>query len=970
MQGFTFPAAWPGPGDPAAAERLLERFAALGAGPKRLTSRPVPRAMLTALGGGSAYLSDLALREPDIVLGFTRDGPEPAVAAALAAVRAATPATPRPDLARTLRVAKRRLALAVALADIGGVWPLGRVTGALSALAEAALGACVDHLLYHATELHLPRRASPAVRSGFTALGMGKLGAGELNYSSDIDLILLQDPEAGTYRGEAPAQFWARMARDIVSLMEARDADGYVFRVDLRLRPDPAATPPVIALPAALAYYESMGQNWERAAMLKARPVAGDIALGQHFLEAIRPFVWRRHLDFAAIADIEAMKRRIDAHKGTALADSADPVERLLGHDVKLGEGGIREIEFLAQTQQLVWGGRAPELRTPRTLEALPALAAAGHVRADAATFLARAYQRLRAVEHRLQMVADHQTHTLPRTRDEFAAFATFMGAPGMGAPGIGNAGMGNAGAAAFAHDLATLLDGVRARFAEVFGHASDEAPPLDFTGPEPPPRTMAALRSMGFASPEAAAELAGGWLAGRPRSLRSERSRGLMARLLPALLEALAEQRSPDAVLQRFDAFLARLPAGVQLLSLFERKPALMRRIAGVLGASPALAEHLAQHPAALDGLLAPEPPRAVFARMRARLGDAPDLESAIEVVRETVRAQDFFTAVATIEGRMDADAAGEARSATADAALRALLPGVLADFATRHGRVRGGGMAVVLLGKAGGLEMMAGSDLDLMFIYDHPPTSSHSTARANARELPASQWFIRAVHAFVAAVTAPDAAGPMYAVDMRLRPSGNKGPVAVPAAGFARYHATEAWTWERMALTRARVVAGPAKLRARVTAMIGDALRVPDASRVRADAAAMRARLARELPPAGRWDAKHRLGGQMEVEFIAQALSLIHPGAAHPTTRVALAQLRAAGALDAAEAAALIHADHTWRTLMGMLRLAPPDRDTLPAPALAALGASEAGELAARLDTMAAGVRRIFETRIGPVG
>jgi glutamate-ammonia-ligase adenylyltransferase len=473
----------------------------------------------------------------------------------------------------------------------------------------------------------------------------------------------------------------------------------------------------------------------------------------------------------------------------------------------------------------------------------------------------------------------------------------------------------------------------------------------------------------MGFAEPAAAASLAAGWLAGRPRALRSERSRGLMARLLPALLEALAAQRGPDAVLQRFDAFLARLPAGVQLLSLFERNPALMRRIAGVLGASPALAEHLARHPAALDGLLAPEPPRAVFARMRARLGDAADLESAIGVVRETVRAQDFSTAVATLEGRMDADAAGEARSATADAALRALLPRVLADFTARHGRVRGGGMAVVLLGKAGGLEMMAGSDLDLMFIYDHPAASGHSTAHAGARPLPASQWFIRAVHAVVAAVTAPDAAGPMYAVDMRLRPSGNKGPVAVPAEGFARYHATEAWTWERMALTRARVVAGPAALRARVSGMIARALCVPDASRVRADAAAMRARLARELPPAGRWDAKHRLGGQMEVEFIAQALSLIHPGATNPTTRVALAQLRDAGALDAAEAATLIRADHAWRTLMGVLRLAPPDGDALPAPVLAALGAVDAAELATRLDAMAAEVRRIFETRIGPV-
>lgn len=955
MSAFSLPQRWPEPADPEAGARLLERFADLGPGPEQLAESSGVRAMLTCVGGGSPYLADLALREPDVVESFIREGPEPVVAASLETVASCEPATPRADLARALRVAKRRLALAVALADIGGVWPLARITAALSALAEAALGAAVEHLLFNATALHLPRRARPAWRSGFTVLAMGKLGAGELNYSSDIDLILLHDPDAGTYDGDAPAQFWARIARDLVSLMEARDADGYVFRVDLRLRPDPAATPPVVALPAALTYYESMGQNWERAAMLKARPVAGDLALGQQFLEAIRPFVWRRHLDFAAIADIEAMKRRIDVHKGTALAAGRDPVARLLGHDVKLGEGGIREIEFLAQTQQLVWGGRAPELRVARTLDALPALAAAGQIDPEVAEFLARAYVRLRAVEHRLQMVADHQTHSLPATEGEFTAFATFLGWPS---------------AHDFAADFAALLDGVRARFAAVFGPPSGEAPGLDFTGPEPPPRTLAALREMGFADPVAAASLAGGWLAGRPRALRSERSRTLMARLLPALLEALAEPRARDAVLQRFDAFLARLPAGVQLLSLFERNPLLMRRIAGVLGASPALAEHLARHPAALDGLLAPERPHAVLARMRTRLGDAADLESAIEIVRETVRAQDFFTAVATLEGRMDADAAGEARSATADAAIRALLPRVLADFASRHGRVQGGGMAVVLLGKAGGLEMMAGSDLDLMFIYDHAAVSGYSRARGAARVLPASQWFIRAVHAFVAALTAPDAAGPVYAVDMRLRPSGNKGPVAVPAEGFARYHQDSAWTWERMALTRARVVAGPAALRRRVAAMIAEALRVPDPGQVLADAAAMRSRLARELPPDGPWDAKHRRGGQMEVEFVAQALSLLHPGTAHPTTRVALARLRDAGVLTAPEAATLIEADHTWRTLMGLLRLSPPEGDALPGVVLTALGAGDQASLVARLDAMADDVRGIFETRVGKVG
>jgi glutamate-ammonia-ligase adenylyltransferase len=960
---FRLPASWPAPADPAAADRLCERFAELGRAEARFAKGP-GAALLRSLGGNSAYLGELALREADAVRQFARSGPDAVVEGSMAAIAALAPALTRPKLAAALRQAKRIVALATAIADIGNVWTLERLTGALSDLAEAALGASVRHLLlagHDAGELVLPDPATPDAGCGFTALGMGKLGARELNYSSDVDLILLQDPDSGVYHGEAPGAFYSRLARDLVTLMEARDADGYVFRTDLRLRPDPAATPPCISLPTAIAYYESMGQNWERAAMLKARAVAGDLALGQHFLQEIRPFVWRRHLDFAAIADIHAMKRRIDSHKGTELAAAREPADRVLGHNVKLGRGGIREIEFVAQTLQLVWGGRDPGLRVLRTREALKLLVRAGHLPRRTAAELDAAYVYLRRVEHRLQMVHDRQTHSLPDKRGELERFAFFMG---------------YTDANGFAAELLHHLERVQTRYGALFetmpGQEGGEV--LDFSGVgDLPETTVAALAAMGYGNPAAVIAAVRGWNAGRVRALRSQRSREMMRAVLTRLLEALARQAQPDAAFARFDEFLGRLPAGVQLLALFQRNPALMDRVAMILGAAPSLSDHLARTPSALEGLLAPEVEPAHERLLRLRLADARALEDAIAIIRTTVREEDFSISVATLEGRMDADTAGMARTAVADAALAALLPRVLEDFGLRHGRVRGGGMAVVLLGKAGGQEMMAGSDLDLMFIYDHPEEVTESRGR---RPMAASQWFIRAVHAYVAALTAPDASGPMFAVDMRLRPSGNKGPVAVPLRGFERYHAAEAWTWERMALTRARVIAGPQRLRRAVERAIRAAIAgAGNPARVRADAASMRARLLRELPPAGPWDVKLRAGGQIEVEFIAQTLQLLAGRPAGPATRTALAAL-----LPPAEAAPLLRADRLWRTAQGMLRILygrNPAGKLSPAAAAALLAAAgragaeavDLDALHASLDAVAQQVRTAFIRYVGAI-
>lgn len=982
-ESFRLPTSWPQPHDIGAAERLVERFAELGRAETRLAARPAVTALLRSLGGNSPYLADLAVRESATLRALIATGPDAVVVAALNELAAVLPQTRRERVAAALRRAKRVIALTTAIADIGGIWALERITATLSDLAEATLSLAMAHLLraaHDAGELRLPDPRDPGRGGGFTVLGMGKLGARELNYSSDVDLILLYDPVAAIYtertQDHAMAGFTSRIARGLVALMEARDADGYVFRTDLRLRPDPSVTPPAVALPAAITYYESMGQNWERAAMIKARPVAGDLNLGMAFLEAIRPFVWRRGLDFAAVADIHAMKRRIDEHRGGALADASDPVARIAGHNVKLGEGGIREIEFLAQTLQLVWGGRDPTLRVPTTLGALRLLERSGHIPRHAARELATAYRFLRRVEHRLQMTADRQTHELPQRPADLERFATFMG---------------YLDATGFATDLLRQLRQVRIRYAEVFELVPDllepgvSGPELDFSGVDAAPdNTTIALRTLGFSNPERIVAAVRGWQAGHVRALRSARARELLSQMLPRVLASLARQPQPDTVFNRFDAFLARQPAGVQLLSLFQRNPDLLDRIAAVLGAAPSLADHLANHPAALDGLLSPQEDADPARLLRVRLQDARLLEDAIEIIRRTVREEDFNLSVATMEGRLDADTAGLRRAAIADAALNALLAPVLADFAARFGRVRGGSMAVVAMGKAGGREMMAGSDLDLMLIYDHPEAVSESRG---ARTMPASQWFVRAAHAYVAAVTARSVDGPLYEVDMRLRPSGNKGPVAVSLGSFRRYHAESAWTWERMALTRARVVAGPPALRVRIEAAIAEALAaVGDSDMVKADAASMRARMLRDLPPDGPWDVKLRAGGQIEVEFIAQVLQLIHarksPELCSPTTRIALQRFASAGLLAADDATLLIRADHVWRTVQGMLRITVGRgaRDELPdasarallraaGTALALTGAIDLAELRATLDDLAQQVRAAFVRYVGEI-
>ena len=615
-----------------------------------------------------------------------------------------------------------------------------------------------------------------------------------LNYSSDIDLILFFDlAKSRVITRDGLQPFFSRLARDLVRILEERTADGYVFRTDLRLRPDPGSTPPAMSIAAAITYYETVGQNWERAALIKARPVAGDRAAGERLLRELNPFIWRKHLDFAAIQDIHSIKRQINAYRGGGRI----AVE---GHDIKIGRGGIREIEFFAQTQQLIWGGRMPELRVRGTCEALRRLAETGRIDPKVATTLIADYRFLRRLEHRLQMVDDAQTHRLPDNRDGIARVATFLG---------------YRSAEAFSADLTAHLGSVERHYAELFEQAPSLAGPgnLVFTGSEDDPDTLATLSRLGFARPADVAALVRSWHHGRMRATRSQRAREILTELVPELLRIFGATSHPDEALRRFDQFLTRLAAGVQLFSLFQGNPGLLALVADVMAGAPRLADQLAQRPALLDAVLTREfsaalPERPVLAadldRMVAGVDDFADI---LDVLRRWAGERRFQVGVQLLRRSIDGEAAGKAFADIAEVALAALVPAVEHDFARRHGRVPGGAFAVIGMGRLGSREMTLASDLDLILIYDAPADSVGSDG---AQPLASSAYYARLSQRLIGAITAPTAEGPLYAVDMRLRPSGSSGPIASSLESFDRYQRDAAWTWEHMALTRARTGRG----------------------------------------------------------------------------------------------------------------------------------------------------------------
>jgi len=913
MSGFANPnLVLPKPFDPARVERT---FAALEA--EGLKFDGTPRAVLEAALGNSPYLSRLALRERALLNHLFADGPQIVVEEAQAKALSASDAADQNEAMAVLRIAKRQAALAIALADIAGIWDVVDVTRALSNFADASVKGALRFLLREAAaraEMTERDGATLEATTGLVVLAMGKYGAFELNYSSDIDLIVFYDPAHFPFRKrDDPRGAAVDIVKGLVKLLSETTSDGYVFRVDLRLRPDAGATQVAISTDAAEAYYEGMGQNWERAAMIKARACAGDPRTGASFLKAIEPFVWRRNLDYAAIEDIHSIKRQIHAHGGHGAIAVA-------GHNIKLGRGGIREIEFFAQTQQLILGGRIPSLRPPATRDALDALCTRGLVSESTTIDLDHAYRYFRKLEHRLQMIEDEQTHTLPKSDEGLAHIACFMGYDD---------------AKTFGVALRKQLEIVQGHYARLFEREAPlaaDAGSLVFTGVEDDPETLDTLNSMGYRDAHHVANAIRGWHHGRIRATRSARARELLTKLVPALLAALASSADPDAAFMQFDRFVSNLPAGVQLFSLFLARPELLQLVAKIAGSAPKLATHLAHAPATLDALMDSNFMNALPIRtdldaaLRDLMNRAEDYEAKLDAARRFAKEQIFRVGVQIIEGTAKAEGAACALTDVAECIVAELLRAVEDELAQSAGRVPDGRFAVIAMGKLGGREMTAASDLDLIFVYHTPPLHEHSDGE---RPLPVIVYYARLAQRLIAALTVLTAQGGLYEVDMRLRPTGNKGPVAVSLESFRRYHETEAWTWERLALTRARAVAGSASLCEEVESVIRAALVAKaDDSKIFADAREMREKVAAQFPGKSRWDLKYAPGGLVDIEFAAQALQLraahTHPEVLTTNTIGALKKLVGAGALSGNDGAALIEAAEFQNALTHVLRIA----------------------------------------------
>jgi glutamate-ammonia-ligase adenylyltransferase len=873
--------------------------------------------ILAGIAETAPYLWELLRADPSRTTRLLTRNPEDELAALLSATGAAAAAASRREpLMRILRRMKAEAALLIALADIGGAWPFARITHALTDVAETALSAAVRFLLAEAAERGKLLPGDPqhlATGCGYIVLAMGKMGAHELNFSSDIDLMVFFEPRAPSCAANVePASLYVRLTRDLVKLLQERTADGYVFRVDLRLRPDPSSTQIAISREAALEYYESRGQNWERAALIKARPCAGDLAAGEQLLRDLSRFVWRKYLDYATVADVHTMKQQIQAYRGRGEI----AVE---GHNIKLGRGGIREIEFFVQTQQLIAGGRHAELRGRETVATLGALAVGGWINAAARDELTAAYEFLRRVEHRLQMIADEQIHTLPAEPAALDQFARFLGFPGRDD---------------FAEMLLGHLRAVERHYVRLFEGAGEvlaRQQNLSFATPEGERDTLDRLAQMGFRQPREVAGAVYRWRDTAYRALRGEQARANLIELVPVIIDQFARAENPDAALVAFDRFLAGLRAGGRFLSLLRQHPDVIRFIALILGTAPRLAEILAQHPHVIDPLIDPRffglPPNEgrLEAELARALAETRSYEEMLDAIRRFGQEHMFLIGARILSGSVSAEQAGEVFARLADVLIRALRSRVTDDFAAMHGRLPGEQTAILALGRLGAREMTASSDLDLIVIYDFDAEHPNSNGK---RPLYGAQYFARLTQRLISALTVRTNYGVLYPVDMRLRPSGRSGPLATRIDGFISYQEREAWTWEHMALTRARIVCGPPAFSARIEAAIREVLcRTRDVPAIAEDVLEMRAAIAKEKGDADPWDLKYAAGALVDIEFIAQYLQLAYaaaiPDILETSTARMLEKAARLGVLAPEDAAVLRPAVRLYHDLTQILRL-----------------------------------------------
>jgi [glutamine synthetase] adenylyltransferase / [glutamine synthetase]-adenylyl-L-tyrosine phosphorylase len=832
------------------------------------------------------FLRETAAVLPELVATFIEQGSAAAVGQALEANA--------DSVESELRRHRAGVALTVALSDLCGELGFAEATRLLSDFADAAIG--------QALKAALMERIPGSDVEGVTVLALGKLGSRELNYSSDVDLLVLFDPAAMPRRErDDPSEAAVRIGRRMIELLQKRTADGYVVRVDLRLRPSPEVTPIVLPINAAISHYESSALPWERAAFIRARVCAGDRALGEHFLQSIQPFVWRRSLDFGVIEEVREISARIRDHfaQGARLGP---------GYDLKRGRGGIREVEFFAQIQQMIHGGRDPSVRASATLDALEALRAAGRITEEDASALSEAYILLRTIEHRVQMVEDAQTHLLPLDRDALDSVAKLHGL-------------------ASGDELIGILEPHVGRAETLFNSL---APDREGRLSNDPDILVEELRQIGFPDPNVPLRRIMDWRSGKARSLRSPGARTAFEAMLPPLLREIASGPDPDRALNRLADIVERLSSGINLYRLLEARPQLARHLALILAHAAPLADMLARRPELLDGLIdessfaLPPEPAAMAERLRAATKGEP-YDRALDRARRVIAERRFSLGVQLIAAHADPLDLAMGYSDLAEATTVALAELASEEFALAHGQIEGGELMILALGRLGGRALTHASDLDIIYVYDAPVGATSD----GEKQLSATDYFNRLANRVTAAISVPTAAGPLYDVDTRLRPQGGEGMLAVTLEGFLSYQRNEAWTWEHMAMCRARPIYGSAARRKQLQEGIRSILSAPrDAGKTRADAAKMREEMARHKAPAGPLDIKLGPGGLVDLEFAVHTLQLVHGKGLDPRLEYAIEGLAQEGLIDAVYDADL----RLLSRILVVMRLVAPDSNEPP--------------------------------------
>ncbi len=918
--------------------------------------------------GNSPYLTRLLVRDLEFAQALVEESPDAVAGKIRSDLAEADPTIGRDRLMKFLRFQRSRVAIVAAAYDCFGIADVMECCALLSEMADHAVRLAVSHLLLDRVrrgELELPEEnsAGGSRRWGYFVLAMGKHGSRELNYSSDIDLVVLYDPEVVTYTGSRSLRdCFVRVTRDLARVLQARTGDGYVFRTDLRLRPDASSTPPAIEVEFALNYYGNFGRTWERAALIKARTVGGDLEAGKAFMSRLSPFIWDEGLDFTSVEEIRSMSQQIHDFHGHGAVTAA-------GHDVKLGRGGIREIEFFVHMHQLAYGSRNRRLRGAGLLSMLETLERENHVLPREAATLRDGYLLLRRVEHRLQMINDDQTQKLPTTADGLEHVAAFMGLSS-------------------ADELSGMVESVAEQVHDLYRtrfnvpESEQDITASILEGPEGSRDAVEKLEAVGFARALTTIDIFRGWAEGRYESTSTERARTIIREILHEIIAALGRTPDPDRALARMDKFLQALPEDISFFSMLRANTWLLNLIAVVMGSAPRIADTLGAHPRLLKAVLDP----SFFLPVPDREPLAADLEEQLEEVpaaedrraRVAAWADDrrFQVGVQTLQNLVTVDEASASLSYIAEVSIDVLLREVLTDLQERHGAVPGCACAVVAMGKLGAVEMTFESDLDLLFIAD---VDDETTTSSGPKPLEARRFYARAAQRLIAALQTRSAAGKLYEVDMRLRPSGESGPLATTLRAFREYHANDAWTWEHMSLTRARAVAGDANAVAAAEAEVRKILTRPrDPAELLRDVAQMRRRIAAEHRSTEPFELKYVRGGLVDLEFVAQYLQLLnaeqHPQVLAGGTVACFQALAGAGVLDVEEAGFLADAVRMQRSIQAILRLAWSRSDAVRSAPEAlrnklanALDCDDFSELESRLRDTQEQVFQAFRRHVG---